>query len=108
MSSCRSYQLERLTQGRPRHEDDTLGLFLAVLSTRVLASSAPQELADHARVPNSSTALVQERNHHGLGNRLIVRALSPCNYGPGLLAEGLLTIWPLAFGAASPTSAKHV
>src|ERR1051326_1656252 len=29
----------------------------------------------------------------------LARALSPFNYAPGILAEGLLTIWLLAFGA---------
>jgi uncharacterized protein DUF4386 len=29
----------------------------------------------------------------------LARALSPYNFGPGMLAEGLLTIWLVAFGA---------
>lgn len=29
----------------------------------------------------------------------LARSLSPFNYAPGILAEGLLTIWLLAFGA---------
>jgi hypothetical protein len=38
----------------------------------------------------------------------LTRWLSPYNYAPGIFAEGLLTIWLLAFGAASSTSAKRV
>jgi hypothetical protein len=36
----------------------------------------------------------------------LAKSLSPYNYAPGILAEGLLTIWLLAFGAKS-TSAKR-
>jgi Domain of unknown function (DUF4386) len=34
------------------------------------------------------------------------RALSPYNYGPGILAEGLLTIWLLVYGARESGSAR--
>lgn len=37
----------------------------------------------------------------------LARSLSPYNYAPGILAEGLLTIWLLAFGATASTSAKR-
>lgn len=30
----------------------------------------------------------------------LARALSPYNFGPGILAEGVLTVWLLAFGAS--------
>ncbi len=33
----------------------------------------------------------------------LARFLSPFNYAPGILAEGLLTIWLLVFGARSST-----
>jgi hypothetical protein len=33
----------------------------------------------------------------------LARSLSPFNYAPGMLAEGLLTIWLLAFGATPST-----
>jgi uncharacterized protein DUF4386 len=36
----------------------------------------------------------------------LARSLSPYNYAPGILAEGLLTIWLLAFGASSSPSAR--
>jgi hypothetical protein len=32
----------------------------------------------------------------------LARALSPYNYAPGIIAEGLLTIWLLRYGARSP------
>jgi hypothetical protein len=38
----------------------------------------------------------------------LARSLSPYNYAPGILAEGLLTIWLLAFGASGPPSARRV
>jgi hypothetical protein len=37
----------------------------------------------------------------------LARALSPYNYAPGILAEGLLTIWLLACGAPSSRSAQR-
>jgi Domain of unknown function (DUF4386) len=37
----------------------------------------------------------------------LARSLSPFNYAPGILAEGLLTIWLLAFGATSSRSATR-
>jgi uncharacterized protein DUF4386 len=37
----------------------------------------------------------------------LARSLSPYNYVPGILAEGLLTIWLLAFGATPSTSRKQ-
>jgi hypothetical protein len=36
----------------------------------------------------------------------LARSLSPFNYAPGILAEGLLTIWLVAFGATRSTSGK--
>jgi hypothetical protein len=34
--------------------------------------------------------------------------LSPFNYVPGIFAEGLLTVWLLAFGATPPhRNARH-
>jgi len=36
----------------------------------------------------------------------LARSLSPYNYVPGILAEGLLTIWLLAFGATPAPSRK--
>ena len=33
----------------------------------------------------------------------LARSLSPYNYAPGILAEGLLTIWLLVFGATTST-----
>lgn len=35
---------------------------------------------------------------------LLARSLSPYNYAPGILAEGLLTIWLLTFGATPSPS----
>jgi hypothetical protein len=32
----------------------------------------------------------------------LARALSPYNYAPGIIAEGLLTIWLLVYGAREP------
>jgi Domain of unknown function (DUF4386) len=37
----------------------------------------------------------------------LARSLSPYNYAPGILAEGLLTIWLLAFGATPAPSWKR-
>lgn len=37
----------------------------------------------------------------------LARSLSPYNYAPGILAEGLLTIWLLIFGAGSSPSVKR-
>jgi hypothetical protein len=37
----------------------------------------------------------------------LARSLSPYNYLPGIFAEGLLTIWLLAFGATPSTPEKH-
>lgn len=37
----------------------------------------------------------------------LARALSPYNYAPGILAEGLVTIWLLAFGVTSSRSWKR-
>jgi hypothetical protein len=37
----------------------------------------------------------------------LARALAPFNYLPGIVAEGLLTIWLLAFGTASSPSARR-
>lgn len=37
----------------------------------------------------------------------LARSLVPFNYAPGILAEGLLTIWLLAFGTTSSSSAKR-
>ena len=37
----------------------------------------------------------------------LARSLSPYNYAPGILAEGVLTIWLLAFGTTSSPSARR-
>ena len=37
----------------------------------------------------------------------LARALSPFNYGPGILGEGLLTVWLLVFGAPSRNSVRR-
>jgi hypothetical protein len=36
----------------------------------------------------------------------LARSLSPYNYAPGILAEGILTIWLLIFGATSSPEAR--